>query len=465
MMDDDTLAPPADQLAEFMKTAQAIGSHVRARRMSATTARRLLRQAAEAHDLVPADEEDVEKAIDKAIAIDDEPRATNGHDREPLPATLDDEWDVGEDTDLPPPREWLLGNQFCRKFLSGVLAPGATGKSAVRLVQYMALATGRPLSGQHVFQRCRVLLVSLEDDRDELRRRIAAARIHHGVDLAELKGWLYCWTPKGIKLAVIKDNARQKGQLETLIRAKIASRKFDLVALDPFIKLHAMEENDNTAMDFVCDLLVKIAVECNIAVDAPHHTKKGQQVAGDADAGRGASSQRDAGRLLYTLTRMTEEEAKAFSIPFERRALYVRLDNSKVNIAPPSQEATWFKLVGVTLGNGTPQYPNGDDVQTVEPWHPPKTWDGVSSHQLNAALTDIEAGLPNGQRYSNGSTATTRAAWPVVQRYCPDRNEAQCREIITTWIKNGVLLSDDYDDPVERKPRKGLHVCDGKRPS
>ena len=53
------------------------------------------------------------------------------------PATLD-EWDAGDDLGLPPPRGWLLGNQFCRGFLSGLLAPGATGKSAVRLVQFMA---------------------------------------------------------------------------------------------------------------------------------------------------------------------------------------------------------------------------------------------------------------------------------------------------------------------------------------
>ena len=99
------------------------------------------------------------------------------------------------------------------------------------------------------------------------------------------------------------------------------------------------QENDNSAMDYVCDLLSKIAIDCNIAVDTPHHTKKGQQTAGDADAGRGASSQRDAGRLLYTLTRMSEDEAKAFGIPPEQRSLYVRLDSSKVNIAPPSQQA------------------------------------------------------------------------------------------------------------------------------
>ncbi len=416
-----------------------------------------------------ADEDFAEPREDDVPPATERPESADGKpDREQTAAGEEsdslEEWDAGEDIGLPPPRGWLLGNQFCRKFLSGLLAPGATGKSAVRLLQFMALATGRPLSGQHVFQRARVLLVSLEDDRDELRRRIAAARIRHGVDSAELKGWFYCWTPKGIKLAEIKNNTRQKGRLETLIRTKVASRKFDIVALDPFIKLHALEENDNGAMDFVCDLLTKIAIDRNIAVDAPHHTKKGQQVAGDADAGRGASSARDAGRLLYTLTRMTEDEAKAFNIPLERRAFYVRLDSSKVNIAPPSQDATWFELVGVTLGNGTAQYPTGDEVQTVVPWQPPKTWAGLSNEHLNAALTDIDAGMANGQRYSDAARAPTRAAWPVVLRHCPDRTEPQCREIIKTWVKNGVLYNVDYDDPVERKQRKGLRLNQTKRP-
>jgi hypothetical protein len=377
-----------------------------------------------------------------------------------------DEWNAGRDTELPPPREWLLGNQFCRKFVSGLTAPGATGKSATRLVQYMALAIGREISGQHVFKRTRVLITSMEDDRDELRRRILAARLHHGIDPAQLDDWLYCWTPKGIKLAEMKDGAQQKGRLETLIGEKITARKFGLVALDPFIKVHALGENDNGAMDYVSELLTKIAIDLNVAVDIPQHTRKGPQVAGDPDGGRGASATRDAGRLFYTLTRMTEDEAKQFGIPAEQRALYVRLDSSKVNIAPPSGEATWFKLVGVPLDNRTADYPNGDDVQTVERWHPPETWENVTVAQLNAALTDIDAGLPNGQRFSGASAARgERAAWPVVQRHAPDRTEPQCREIIRTWIKNGVLTEEEYDDPIERKLRKGLHVCQDKRPS
>jgi hypothetical protein len=61
-----------------------------------------------------------------------------------------DEWDAGGDNDPIPPRSWLLGNQFCRRYLSSILAPGGTGKTALRMLQYIALATGQPLTGQHV---------------------------------------------------------------------------------------------------------------------------------------------------------------------------------------------------------------------------------------------------------------------------------------------------------------------------
>ena len=389
--------------------------------------------------------------------------AANGKDGGSSPSL--DERDAGDDIELPPPRRWLLGNQFCRKFLSGLVAPGSTGKSALRLAQCLSLATGRPLTGQHVFKRCRVLLVCLEDDEEEMQRRVAAARLHHGVSLADVKGWLFYATPKGIKLAEIRNGSRQIGILETKLRASIKRRRPDLVVLDPYVKLHALEENDNGAMDFVCDLLVTLAIEYDIAVDAPHHTKKGSLMPGDADAGRGASAMRDAGRLVYTLTVMSEEEAKAFGINPEERASYIRLDKGKVNLAPPARNATWFKLVGVPLGNGNDEYPNGDEVQTVEPWDPPKLWDGLASATLNAALTDIDNGTPNGQRYSSAPRAATRAAWPVIQKHCPDRTEGQCREIIRTWVSNGVLYEADYDDPVDRKPRQGLRLDPAKRPS
>lgn len=328
------------------------------------------------------------------------------------------------------------------------------------------MALGKSLTGQHVFRRCRVLLVSLEDDRDELERRIAAVLKYYNIDRADLKGWLFCATPKLVKLAEIKNKVRSVGAMEGMIKAAIKRRNPDIIGLDPFIKTHGLEENDSADMDFVCDLLARMAVEYNIAIDSPHHTRKGLGSPGDADMGRGSSGIKDAGRLVYTLTPMSEEEAKLFDIPAEDRLIHVRLDSAKVNIVRRGGKATWFKLVGVQIGNGTEEYPNGDEVQTVIPWTPPETWSNLSSVSLNAALTEIDEGLPNGQRYSGASAAKPeRAAWSIVQKHCHGKSELQCREMVRTWLKTGLLLTEDYEDPIERKPRKGLRVDSSKRPS
>src|SRR5262245_50030865 len=107
------------------------------------------------------------------------------------PASGLGEWDAGDEPGAIPPRQRLLGNQFCRSFISSIVAAGGTGKSALRLVQFISLAIGRSLCGQHVFRRSRVLLISLEDDRDELQRRIKAVLDYYGIDREELKGWLF----------------------------------------------------------------------------------------------------------------------------------------------------------------------------------------------------------------------------------------------------------------------------------
>jgi hypothetical protein len=216
-------------------------------------------------------------------------------------------------------------------------------------------------------------------------------------------------------------------------------------------------------MDFVCEALIDIAQHHNIAIDSPAHTHKGAIAAGDADARRGGSAQRDAGRLDYTLTVMSEEEAKQFGISPDDRKSYVRLDKAKANIVR-SMKATWFRLVSVSLGNATAMYPEGDEVQAIEKWSPPEAWAGIEGETLNAILDDIETGLLNGQRYSKRGATKTRAVWQVIQQHCPGKPEAQCGEIIRQWCEAGVLVEEKYDDPVERKERWGLRVDPGNRP-
>src|SRR5215471_9440222 len=107
-----------------------------------------------------------------------------------------DEWDAGDEPGAIPPRQWLLGNHFCRGFVSSIVAAGGGGKTSLRILQFISMALGRSLCGQHVFRQSRVLLVSLEDDRDEIQRRISAALKHFNIDRTELKGWLFCATPR-----------------------------------------------------------------------------------------------------------------------------------------------------------------------------------------------------------------------------------------------------------------------------
>jgi hypothetical protein len=402
----------------------------------------------------------------KLRAINGGARQEEQAEQEEAPAIGLGEWDAGDDIALPSPRGWLLGNIFCRGFMSSLLADGGVGKTATRVAQFLSLATGRSLTGEHVFQRCRVLVVSLEDNGDELRRRILAARLHYGIEASELKGWLFLAAPGGDKgklMTVDKKGQLTRGTMIDHLDAVIKARKIDIVSLDPFVKAHSVPENDNTLIDDVVQVLTDLGAKYNIAVDAPHHTSKGPADPGNHNRGRGASAMNNAGRLVYTLTTMSPDEAKAFGIDEERRRDYIRMDSAKVNITRHGK-TKWFKLIGVRLGNATEMYPNGDEVQTVEPWTPPETWADLSSELLNKILTAIDGGLPDGNLYSDSHNAKERVAWRVITEHAHQKTEAQAKEIIKTWVKNGVLEHRSYTNPVTRHEVKGLRVNAAKRP-
>lgn len=392
------------------------------------------------------------------------------------PSSLLGEWDAGKDSYNISPRAWLLGNTYCRQFVSSLIATGGGGKTATRILQALSCATGRELTGEKVFERCRVLYVSLEDDQDELRRRVRAAMLYYSIKPEELAGYLYLAAPgqKAGKLVTSEpaasgrrkpqDGRVRAGAMLEEVRRTVKARNIDLLLFDPLVKMHDVEENDNTAMDFVISTLTDLAIENNIAVDVLHHTSKGTADPGNADRGRGASAVNNGARLVYTLSTMSTEEARTFGIAENERRSFVRIDSGKVNIAPPLRQAKWFQIVGVELRNRTPLYPSGDNVQTVTVWTPPDTWEGATDDVRRRILDEIEDGVPAasalkekpGSRYSRHHNAAWRMAWPVVQRHLPDKSEQHCKDMINEWVKIGVLIEEEYTDPNTSQKAKGL---------
>ena len=397
-----------------------------------------------------------------------EDNTAHEEEAESRPFTPLGEWDAGLDHTIPPPRCWLLGNVFCRQFASSLFADGAVGKTSVRYTQFLSLAINRSLTGEHVFGRRRVLVISLEDGAEELRRRILAARIHHGVELEDIKGWLYLAAPgleDGERLLEVDQKGRLVvGGLAERIEEAIVRLKIDIIGLDPLVKLHAVGENDNTSMDKVAQILTKLAIKYNIAVDVPHHNSKGPPEPGNAKRGRGASSTKDAFRLVYTLTPMVKEDAEGFGLGEDERKYLVRMDSGKVNIAPPAETAIWFRLVGVNIGNGNDEYPQGDNVQTVERWNPPALFADITIKQINDILDDIDRGLPDGNRYSDHGKAGDRAVWQVVIKHTHKLTEEQAKKVISVWRQSGLLFVKDYTHPKRKESTKGLWVDNTKRP-
>ena len=186
------------------------------------------------------------------------------------------EW-FGPDTEMPEPRGWLLKAIFCRQYLSQLVASGGTGKTSLRYLQWLSLALGRPLTGEHVFMRCRVVILCFEDGRKELIRRLQAACQHHDIDQAELEGWLAFRAigPKVGKLLTKDEHGRiEDGPLRAKIERMIATYKPDLIGFDPFVKVHGVGENHNDEIDVAATILTDLAIEHDIAVDIIHHTGK-----------------------------------------------------------------------------------------------------------------------------------------------------------------------------------------------
>jgi hypothetical protein len=73
-------------------------------------------------------------------------------------------------------------------------------------------------------------------------------------------------------------------------------------------------------------------------------------------------------------------------------------------------------------------------------------------------LDRLDAGLPDGRRYSVDHTSD-RAAWRLAKAFAPWLDDRQAQKLIDTLLKQGMLRSEYYKDPIEPKLIDGIFVA------
>jgi hypothetical protein len=368
--------------------------------------------------------------------------------------------DPWHEADIPL-RPWVAPGYALRGAVTIVAGPPSAMKSSLMLAWACAVALGCEHGDFRPRAPGTVILYNVEDDRDEQRRRLSAALRQFDALPADIHGRVITTGPVGVGTLLNVDTETgfiHETPVMQALRVLLREHEPDMLIVDPLAELHTAPENDNTALRGVIACLRALAAEFDMAVVILHHTRKGGVMPGYPDTARGASSLVGTGRVVLTLCTMSEDDAEALGMAKDRqtRSAYVRLDDAKQNYAAIG-EARWFEKIVYTLANR-------ELVPAAVPWRPPDMWDGISTSVGNRILNDIEAGLEGGRRYSNSPHAEDRAAWKVVVAHVPSLSEKQARKVITTWVKNGTLNVDRYDDPVDRKSRSGLFVNNANRP-
>lgn len=362
-------------------------------------------------------------------------------------------------------RPWVARGYLMRGALTVVSGAGAAGKSSLMVGWATALTVGCSFRHLKTSGPMRVATYNVEDDEFEQKRRFSAMlnRLQLAPDAFGDRLAILGPSEVGTLLSVTRDGVVLNTIVMDELDGFVAEFRPDVLMLDPFVELHAAEENDNTAVRAVLAKLRAMAVKYGMSIVILHHTRKGIGDPGDPDTLRGASSIVGAARVVLTLNVMTKDEAESFKIPEKTRKHYFRLDGAKSNYAA-IEDAEWFERQEITLDNGDENEP-ADRVAVAWPWEPPQQRVDASTEQLNEAL-DTLASPPAGWLYSPTRRGRDNQRWAgQVLIDTLGLGEKQAAEIVRAWLDSGLLYREEFRDDRTRKMVTGVRVDDSKRPT
>lgn len=198
---------------------------------------------------------------------------------------------------------WLVASLWARAGVGILGGAPKCCKSWLALEISLAVASGAPCLGVfEVGDVGSVLLYMAEDAAPVVKARLAGLCRHRGLDLADLP--IHLITAPALRLDRAHDQAR--------LRAAIAKYAPRLLVLDPFVRLHRIDENDAGQVSALLGYLRELQRAHDVAVLVVHHARKngsagqpGQSLRGSGDFFAWADSllyvRRHRGQLLLSV--------------------------------------------------------------------------------------------------------------------------------------------------------------------
>ena len=208
--------------------------------------------------------------------------------------------DIVETQDGP---RWLVEPLWARSGVGILGGAPKCCKSWLALEMALAVASATPCLGAFdVHDPGTVLVYMAEDAAPVVKARLSGICRHRGQDLAELP--VHLITAPALRLDRADDQVR--------LRAAIAKYAPRLLVLDPFVRLHRIDENDAGQVSALLGYLREVQRALDVAVVVVHHARKngagtqaGQSLRGSGDFFAWADSllylRRHRGRLLLSV--------------------------------------------------------------------------------------------------------------------------------------------------------------------
>ncbi|MBM4275393.1 MAG: AAA family ATPase [Deltaproteobacteria bacterium] len=247
----------------------------------------------------------------------------------------------------PPPRDYLIKGVLPSKVVAAVIAIGGVGKGYLMIMLGLALATIKKIGPLEPTRKFKVIYLSVEDDQDELDRRMTytVGAIWPEEPPKEIDNYIgISIRGKNLGPLMMLDQAKNPviaPAYDWLCKTLEKFQDVDVLILDPKSKFYGLDENNNTHCAAWVNCLESLVARFKITVLFLHHESKALAGSMSQASSRGGSALTDGCRWVANIKTMDRETAKNFQIADPRN--YVVMDVTKSNYAPKLPEPIYFR--------------------------------------------------------------------------------------------------------------------------